>query len=560
MTAAIYYHPDGYVTQREKLMGRHVAGDSFLRGLAQHAKSRQWWVLVENRDDVLPFRDLLRAMGKDETINILTRNRLGDLARPGALFYPGPNLGNLAARRAAHGHGQWSLCGITHTTSSAGAMDAITGLVTAPVQPWDALICTSRCVQDNVRRLLQAQVDNLKDRLGITRIVMPQMPVIPLGVHTAEFDFSDTDRVQARQFLAQLHPELGIDPDTVVVLFVGRLSFHAKAHPLAMYLALERAQQRTGKRVVLLECGWFPNDYIRNAFESAARLACPHVQRVVLDGRDASLRRHAWAGSDIFCSLSDNIQETFGIVPVEAMAAGLPNVVADWDGYKDTVRHGVDGFRIPTTLPEAGMGNDLAYRHALEIDTYDRYCGYACTVTAVDVEVAAEALRQLFEAPELRRRMGEAGRQRARDEFDWKVIIPRYEALWESLGALRREQAPQTQASAQAWPARMDPFHLFASYPTRHLTPQTHLGLCEGDVADALRRVAELRGLDMVKFADLVLPEPAEMTQLLEGFGGATGPVAAAQLVAEFAAPRQQFMLRSLAWLLKCGIVRVVPE
>ena len=40
-------------------------------------------------------------------------------------------------------------------------------------------------------------------------------------------------------------------------------------------------------------------------------------------------------------SLADNIQETFGLTPVEAMAAGLPCVMSDWDGYRDTVRDGV---------------------------------------------------------------------------------------------------------------------------------------------------------------------------------------------------------------------------
>ena len=92
---------------------------------------------------------------------------------------------------------------------------------------------------------------------------------------------------------------------------------------------------------------------------------------ITLDGRQASARQTAWAGADVFCSLSDNIQETFGIVPIEAMAAGLPVVVSDWDGYKDTVRHGVDGFRIPTCMPQAGLATDLALRHALEVDTYD---------------------------------------------------------------------------------------------------------------------------------------------------------------------------------------------
>ena len=89
-------------------------------------------------------------------------------------------------------------CGITHTTSSAGAMDALAGLITAPVQPWDALICTSTAVKDNVTRLLQAQVDYLQSRLGVTRVVLPLLPVIPLGIHTSDFAFSDAQKAAAR--------------------------------------------------------------------------------------------------------------------------------------------------------------------------------------------------------------------------------------------------------------------------------------------------------------------------------------------------------------------------
>ena len=38
---------------------------------------------------------------------------------------------------------------------------------------------------------------------------------------------------------------------------------------------------------------------------------------------------------DIFVSLSDNIQETFGLTPLEGMASGLPVVATDWNGYRD---------------------------------------------------------------------------------------------------------------------------------------------------------------------------------------------------------------------------------
>jgi glycosyltransferase involved in cell wall biosynthesis len=58
----------------------------------------------------------------------------------------------------------------------------------------------------------------------------------------------------------------------------------------------------------------------------------------------------------------DNVQETFGLAPVEAMAAGLPLIVSDWDGMKDTVTPDV-GFRIPTELPGPGQATYLSQRH-----------------------------------------------------------------------------------------------------------------------------------------------------------------------------------------------------
>lgn len=379
MTAAIYYHPEAYTTSGPKLMGRNAAGESFLRGFFRYSKASEFWAQVQKPEHAQHFAQTVQSFGRSEAVKAVDKNSLGALAQAGVVYYPGPGIGEHAFQRAAFGHGAWSLCGITHTTSSAGAMDALAELITTPVQPWDALICTSTAVKNNVERLLQAQVDYLQDRLGITKLVLPALPVIPLGIHTQDFAFSAEQKAAARQ-------ALGVASDTLVVLFMGRLSFHAKAHPLAMYQALEAVAQATGKQVVLVECGWHANEYIEKAYADAAKLACPSVKVITLDGRKAEDRQTAWAGADVFCSLSDNIQETFGIVPIEAMAAGLPVVVADWDGYKDTVRDGIDGFRIPTLMPDAGLGGDLALRHALEIDTYDMYCGHACSLVAVDVE------------------------------------------------------------------------------------------------------------------------------------------------------------------------------
>jgi hypothetical protein len=252
--------------------------------------------------------------------------------------------------------------------------------------------------------------------------------------------------------------------------------------------------------------------------------------------------------------LSDNIQEAFGITPIEAMAAGLPVVVSDWDGYKDTVRDGVDGFRIPTVMPQGGLARDLALRHALELDTYDMYIGHASSLVAVDVQAAAAAFEKLFNSPELRRQMGEAGRARAREVYDWKPIIGQYEALWAQLSEIRVAQAKGLQPLPHPWPARMDPFHAFAGYPTQTLTPQTVLAMVDADADTALKRTLAYRQLAMVDFAKIVLPTQAEIEAVLRE---ATRPQPAQVLVAGIAKHRQAFVFRALAWLLKLGVLKV---
>ena len=546
MTACIFFHPDGYTTADRQIKGRHAAGESFLRGFLQDSPGEELWIQVLDRSHRQSFEALARGLGRSEPIHVVDRTSLAELARPGLVFHPGPGLGQEAWQRSLFGHRRWSLCGITHTLCSAGAMDAIVELATAPLQPWDALICTSTAVRASVERLLEAQMAYLRERLGCTRCPLPQLPVIPLGVHADDFRIGGGERAAARR-------ELGCGDDTQVVLFLGRLSFHAKAHPLVLYQALQRAAAESGRDVVLLECGWHANPAIRQAYEQAASRICPDVRVVTLDGGDPQQRRRAWAAADVFSSLSDNIQETFGITPLEAMAAGLPVVVSDWDGYRDTVRDGVDGFRIPTVMPPPGLAGDLAARHALGIDTYDAYCGYSCALVSVHTEATAEAFRRLFASPALRRRMGDAGRDSVRRQFDWRVILPRYRQLWQELAELRQAVSDAAPAPP-AWPARMDPFTAFAAYPSAALSPDTPLALAQGDPAAALERLEALLSLSMVAYAAPILARREELQELLRG--AARGPLPARELVAGLPGPRRAIAFRSLLWLLKLDLLR----
>ena len=161
-------------------MGRHVAGESFLKAALEYGEKSNLWIQVEDENHIKDFESIARSYQRTEEINVVSRSNLDNLRTPGCLYLPGPGIGEWAQHRSRFGNASWSLCGITHTTASTRAMDAVSGLLTAPVQPWDALICTSRAVQNNVRRILEAEADYLRRRLGATKIVLPQLPIIPL--------------------------------------------------------------------------------------------------------------------------------------------------------------------------------------------------------------------------------------------------------------------------------------------------------------------------------------------------------------------------------------------
>lgn len=548
---ALYFHPEGYSTAGGKVMGRQSAGASFLRGFLAHARTDAFWIEVAKREHAQHFAEAARAAGRHEPVRAIERETLGSLAEPGTLHQPGPELANHAWPRGQYGHGAWSITGLTHTTSSAAAMTSITDFLAAPVQRWDALICTSRAVKANVEALLEAQAAMLRARLGATRFVLPQLPVIPLGINTADFAFTPQQRAAARA-------RIGADETTRVVLFAGRLSFHAKAHPLAMYQAIDAAARALDGRckVLLVECGWHATEAIAKDFQAAARLACPSLRCLTLDSRDDAARLAGWASADVFCSLSDNIQEAFGLTPVEAMAAGLPAIVSDWDGYKDTVRDGLDGIRIPTLMPGPGLATDLAQRHALGLDDFDLFSGRSCNLVAVDIARTTEAMIALLGDPARARALGQSGQRRARTEFDWAALIPRYFELWDELKRIRTTERDRLPRLAHPWPARMDPLSAFAGYPTATLAPETRFARVDPSVAAGMERLAAYQNLWMGSFDRIVPPRPAEIRAVLEHLEA--GPATARDLVADVARDRAAHVFRGLVWLAKLGLIRQV--
>lgn len=100
------------------------------------------------------------------------------------------------------------------------------------------------------------------------------------------------------------------------------------------------------------------------------------------------------AGADVAVAAATG-QESFGYSVVEAMAAGVPTVATDIEGYREVARHEVDALLVPPG----------------------------------DARALAGAIGRVLDDHALRDRLVDAGRQRAAS-FDWAIVAERIEGVY----------------------------------------------------------------------------------------------------------------------------------
>jgi glycosyltransferase involved in cell wall biosynthesis len=461
---------------------------------------------------------------------------------------PNPPEPRFAWARQHGGPAAFALSGVTHTTCSVGVAQALCQLVTAPFEPYDALICTSRAVYQTVRAVTDTYAEYLRDRHGGAPGLRLRLETIPLGVDTEKF------RPATPQERAAQRKALRVADDEIVALFVGRLSFHAKANPFPMYWGLAQAARMTGKKVHLVLSGWTANEPIRKAFFDGARQFAPNVRLSVIDGTKPELRFAAWHAADLFTSLVDNIQETFGLVIIEAMACGLPVVATEWDGYRDLVVSGESGYVVPTYMVRDAT-QDTTVKLLMEEVNYDNFLGMCSQAVVVDLAAAAAAYARLIEDAGLRQRMGVAGRQRVQERFAWPVVVRAYEQLWQSQEAERldhlhhREGLRKTYGGPACYPA---PEHSFAGYPTALLS-DTDLVVADPDGAEQLEVLGSSTLTNYVPFSRVV-----NSTVLRAVLDAAAEPCPLAELdgVLSQAQVSHGAGRATIAWMMKYGLLR----
>lgn len=534
--------------------GKDMANIGLWRALARHGGFDELCILLNQTVDPEELRTRL-LNGRASATRITTTGFFdtATIARVGTLLRGSADLIELAwQRRHALGDRGYSLVGLVHTIAPPAIRQYIAQCAVAPIQPWDALICTSPVVRQNLQDMFESWNEYLRGRFGggAAPPRRPMLPLVPLGVD-AEAMAAAADRADIR---AATRARLSIGEDDVLVLWLGRLSFYEKAFPQPMFQAVEQAQRRTVRRLHFVMLGWFPDrEEGRRRYEEAALAHAPSVSVHILDGNDRALVASMWAAADIFLSLVDNIQETFGMTLTEAMAAGLPVVASDWDGYRTTLQHGRQGVLVPTLGGPPGLGARMLQQHLFGLDAYQRYVGTIAQYTAVNIAKAAEALAALADDPELRRKMGASGRDRARSVFDWPIVARQLSRLVEELTKIRSRSSmfEGPREGQRHDPVRSEPFSTFAAFASAVLQDETRLRVSTGihfDPAGAFR-AAELNRFAAHCRADVADSE-AIYRMLLE-----RGETTVDELLSGVPRDRRGPLRASVLWMCKLGLI-----
>jgi sugar transferase (PEP-CTERM/EpsH1 system associated) len=217
------------------------------------------------------------------------------------------------------------------------------------------------------------------------------------GIDVERFSATDGDLV------IRVRRELGIPAGVPLIGAVGRL------HPQKDFAGLLDSLTEVQKYVSPVRLLLVGEGELRDDLETRARSL--GISGIVTFAGFRSDVAEILAACDVF--VLPSLWEGMPNVVLEAMAVGLPVVATQVGGVPEIVLDGETGLLVPPG----------------------------------DSETLAQALIRLLRDPDLRSRMGRAGRRRVEQHFSANQLVLETEALYEALWARNRNSGKHAQSS-----------------------------------------------------------------------------------------------------------------
>jgi D-inositol-3-phosphate glycosyltransferase len=420
------------------------------------------------------------------------------------------------------------------------------------LQRCDSIICTSRASREAMLKIMNHVSEEFNREWNTHLEFCGRVDLIPLCVDTEKL--MPRDKLKARK-------RLGLPQKALIILYLGYVS-PSKADLLPLFRVLSTiSKTNSGHNLLLIIAGSCEPGYEKLINSYIGSLRLQKSVRIITELPDDS-KSDLLPAADIFVAPTDSPQESFGLTPVEAMACGVPQVVADWDGYRDTVINGDTGFLVPTYWSkcdsELSVTGDLT---GWEMD----HLAIGASV-AIDIDALTQSLQILISNQSLREQMSRNSRLRATTLYGYGQVAFQYEALWDELSKCADNLPPGLKQGNFLRPSY---FSFFSGHASTLLNDDaivtlTSIGLTALKGMDpwALHRdTLKLRFLDRGILTEMLEVVARSSGSVLSAEVNATRGITIGSIVVSLSSAdelQDERVRRHLMWLLKQGLVRIV--
>ena len=247
--------------------------------------------------------------------------------------------------------------------------------------------------------------------------------VLPVGCDTDSFIPCDKNDPK----ITAVREALGVAPDQIMILTVGGDATSKGAQEVMQALAINDTKAPDWKYVCKV---WpQPRTEQQNLIDMQLATQLGIEKNVVYTSNVISrnFMPYLLAACDIYAAPSR--LEGFGMIQVEAGACGKPVIGIKAMGMLDTMVHGENAFLAGVAqevrMKETVLGNESGYTPGQRVVfKRPRTVDYRASVHDI-----ANYLMDLMQDAELRNKMGQAGRKRAVENFDYRVVAKKFVGL-----------------------------------------------------------------------------------------------------------------------------------